>query len=308
MWVRAGASPGHRVEGRGEVPVVVGEPIDLSTLTGRIVFDDYEDVFSMRPDGTDLRALTSLPGAEFDGNLSPDGRLVAYRDSRRGINEDDEIFLVGADGSDPRNLTVHPANDWGPEWSPDGRWIAFNSDRDGGRLRGYLMDVDTGELRPIATTIWFEYPSFSPDGRKVAFESHANGDYDIHVLELETGQTTQLTTTRGSDGWASWSPDGTTIAFATERDDCLYAVADADCWRTGQPGDHHSIWLMDADGTNQRRVTPEHGQFVTWSPDSQHLLISGHALFVVRPDGSGRTEIRPEGWTLPAGGLPDWGP
>jgi Tol biopolymer transport system component len=63
---------------------------------------------------------------------------------------------------------------------------------------------------------------------------------------------------------------------------------------------------MSPDGSDQRRVTPEHGQFVAWSPDGRYLLVSGHTLYVVRPDGTGRTEIRPPELAHPPGGIPDW--
>jgi TolB protein len=301
----ATAAP-ERAERSGTTPIVVGEPIDVADLDGRIVFDDFDDVYTMRPDGSDVHTVTTLEGAEFDGAFSPDGSLVAYRDSRRGINEDDEIFVAGADGREPRNVTNDPANDWGPDWSPDGQWIAFNSDRDGGALRGYLVRPDGTDLTPLPVAIWFEYPSFSPDGTRIAFMSHAGGDYDIYVADLATGATTRLTDARGSDAWPAWSPDGSAIAFTSERDDCALAPDDHDCWRTGEPGDHHSVWLVDPDGTDERRVTPEHGQFVAWSPDGRHLLISGHHLYVVRPDGSGRVELRAEGFPLALGGIPDW--
>src|SRR5688572_28040137 len=61
-----------RVEGSGEAPVVTGEPIEVEELDGRIVFDDYEDVYTMRPDGTDVQRVTQAEGSEFDGALSPD--------------------------------------------------------------------------------------------------------------------------------------------------------------------------------------------------------------------------------------------
>ncbi len=122
-----------RVEGRGELPVSVGEPIDVADLNGRIVFDDFEDVYTMRPDGSDVHNITARAGTEFDGAWSPDGQYVVYRDSRRGVNEDDEIYIARADGTEARNLTNNPANDWGPDWSRDGEWIVFNSDREGVR-------------------------------------------------------------------------------------------------------------------------------------------------------------------------------
>ena len=136
--------------------------------------------------------------------------------------------------------------------------------------------------------------------------SHAGNNYDIFVADVATGETTQLTNASGSDGWPSWSPDGTTIAFTSQRDDCMRAPADQDCWHGDEPGEHHDIWIMDADGENQRRVTPEAGQFVTWSPDGRYLLISGRALYVVRPDGTGRLELRADGFPHSLGGIPDW--
>ena len=291
----------------GYVPVATGEPIQLGELSGRIVFDDFEDVFVMDVDGTNVVKVAGEPGSEFDGAWSPDGEWVVYRDSTRGINDDDEIFVAAADGSERRNITNDPANDWGPDWSPDGSTIVFNSDRDGGRLRGYLVDPDGSNIRALDVDGWVEYASFSPDGTKIAYEGHAAGDYEIYVADIATGAARQLTDSPGGDGWPVWSPDGSSIAFTSERDDCSFAPSDQECWRTGERDDQHrDVWVMNADGTDQRRVTSESGQFVAWSPDSRYLLISGRALYVVRPDGTGRLELRADGIDRPLGGIPDW--
>ena len=285
-----------RIVHTGYSPVVTGEPIKLADLSGRIVFDDFEDVRAMDVDGSDVVKVAAAAGSEFDGAWSPDGKWIVYRDSTRGINENDEIFVAAADGSKRRNLTNHPANDWGPDWSPDGSTIAFNSDRDGGPLRGYLVDPDGSNLRRLDIDTWVEYVSFSPDGRRIVFEGHDGGDYEVYVADIATGKTTQLTDNPGGDGWPAWSPDGSTIAFTSERDDCAFLPSGQECWRTGEPNDpHRDVWLMDADGTNLRRVTSEVGQFVAWSPDGRYLLVSGRALYVVRPDGTGRLELRADG-------------
>jgi TolB protein len=288
---------------------MLGEPIELEDLTGRILFDDFEDVFAMDVDGSNVVTVAGdTAGSEFDGAWSPGGKWVAYRDSTRGINENDEIAIARADGSERMLVAADPANDWGPDWSPDGRTIVFNSDRGGGRIGGYLVDADGTNVRPLGIDAWVEYPSFSPDGTRIAFMGHDGSDYDIFVAELASGAIEQLTDSPADDGWPAWSPDGETVAFTSERDDCRFRPPDEECWSDGDEDQHRDVWLIDPDGSNVRRATSESGQFVAWSPDSRYLLVSGRALYVVRQDGTGRLELRADGIGLPLGGIPDWHP
>ena len=71
-------------------------------------------------------------------------------------------------------------------------------------------------------------------------------------------------------------------------------------------GEHFDVWTIGVDGSDLRRVTSEYGQFVAWSPDGRYLLISGHALYVVRPDGTGRLELLTPTLQRALGGIPDW--
>jgi TolB protein len=287
------------------VPVVIGRPIDVSTLTGRIVLSTEDDVYTANANGTGAVRVTRRRGPEFDPAWSPDGRHIVYRDSRGGINHDDEIYVMDADGANPRNLTRDPGNDWGPAWSPDGRTIVFNSDRDGQPMGGFLMDPDGSHVRRIATDLWVEYPSWSPDGDRVAFMGgDLPAEYDIWSVGIDGTHAVQLTDSSGPDGWPAWSPDGARIAFTSVRDDCSYSDA-PDCRTTGDIGPHHDVWIANADGSGLRRVTSEFGQFVAWSPDGKYLLVSGYDLYVIRPDGTGRSSLDIPG--MPGSGLfPDW--
>jgi hypothetical protein len=114
-----------RIEHVGYSPIETGEPIVIASLFGRIVFDDFENVSAMDVDGSNLVTVADTAGPEFDGAWSPDGRWIVYRDSTRGINNDDEVYIAAADGSSKRDLTDDPADDWGPDWSHDGTTIAF---------------------------------------------------------------------------------------------------------------------------------------------------------------------------------------
>src|SRR5215211_1761110 len=244
-----------RVEHLDYESVVTGTPIEIGELSGRIVTDDFEDVFAFNVDGSDFVRIADNPaGPEFDPSWSPDGKWVVYRDSTRGTNENDEVFIASADGTKRRNLSRNPANDWGPDWSPDGGTIVFNSDRDQeSGLRGYLVDADGSHLRRIDADVWIEYPSWSPDAKKLAFMGALGSNYEVFVLDLETSVVKQLTDSPGHDAWPAWSPDGSTIAFSSVRDDCRVAPSDAECWRTSDIGEHFDVWTIGADGTDLKR-------------------------------------------------------
>jgi Tol biopolymer transport system component len=287
--------------------VVLGAPIDTSTLGGRIVLSTEDDLYAANANGTGLVQLTHETGPQFDPSWSPGGGRIVYRDSRRGINQNDELYVMKADGTGRRDITNDSANDWGPDWSPDGRTIVFNSTRHGSTMSGYLVNPDGSNLRRIRMDMWVEYPAWSPDGARIAFMGGPNGpsEYDIWVMDVDGSNPVQLTDSLGPDGWPAWSPDGTRIAFSSVRDDCGYSDA-VNCRTTGDIGPHHDIWVVNADGTGLERITPEFGQFVTWSPDGKYLLVSGYDLFVIRPDGTGRASLDIQGMTLGAL-FPDWG-
>jgi TolB protein len=287
--------------------------IDIASLEGRFTFSagtDFEEqeIFVAEADGSDVTQLTKNDVADFDPTWAPDGSGVAFR-SQRGGN--DEIYVVDVSSGRARNVTNEEAVDWGPDWSPDGRWIAFNSGRVSTiHLNGFITDPRGDKVRRLAGDVFFEYPAWSPDGTQIAFMhqtfDRAGGNYEIFVMNADGTGIRQLTDNPADDGWPAWSADGTQIAFSSIRDDCAFSQAE-DCESTGDVGEFHSLYVMNADGTDVRRITEVFGQFAVWSPDGRYIAFTPApgGIYVMRPDGSDLTLIPIE---TPDPLFPDWIP
>ena len=289
----------------GDLVDVHGEPIDVSSLQGRIVFSSgTEDIYTVNADGSGLKRLTTSEDQEFDPTWSPDGRAIAYR-HQTGDDATTDIFLMNADGSHRRNLTGRDGlGDWGPDWSPDGERIAWNTASSGVPFDLGLIQPDGTGRRVIKPGVYVEYPAWSPDGRRIAFMSPGEGSpYDIFVMNADGTHVRRLTESPAVEGWPAWSPDGRQIVFSSERDDCRYTEAE-DCLTTGDIGPWHTLYVMNADGTDQHRLTRTFGQFAVWSSDGRYILFAPW-LNAIRPDGTGLTRIPVEG-TPAEPEMPDW--
>jgi Tol biopolymer transport system component len=96
-------------------------------MFSRRVNDDYE-IYSIKPDGTGLKRLTSSPGNDAHQGWSPDGEHIVFATSRMGFKDEaiytnapqpyGEIFVMRADGSDLEQLTDNQWEEGAPAWQP----------------------------------------------------------------------------------------------------------------------------------------------------------------------------------------------
>jgi Tol biopolymer transport system component len=180
------------------------------------------DIAGSIPDPTAplTQAVLEREGDERYPSYSPDGSKIVFRSGDLiDANGDEELYVMNADGTDVTQLTSNADFDTAPAWSPDGTQIAFE------RAPADTLDPGPGKPEPE--------------------------EKDIYVMNADGSDVRRLTDSPGKDEGPTWSPDGTKIAFSSDRD--------------GQ----QEIYVMDADGGNPRRLTVDPGR--DESPDWQTL-------------------------------------
>jgi TolB protein len=165
------------------------------------------------------------------------------------------------------------------------------------------MFADGSQVRKI-TSIESETlhtPDWSPDGMFIAFSTStvAGNDIigDIAVINLETLETKNLINDSAWDIAPVWPPDGTQIAFSSDRD--------------GLP--HFDLYVMNSDGSNIVRLTREldySAVHPAWSPDGTKIAYTcdGASICLINADGSSRTKIIDHSLDFKDGNNPDWSP
>ena len=182
------------------------------------------ELYSCRLDGSDVRRLTHNQLYEAEVSVSPDGEWILFG---RLVEGRMELWRMRPDGSGEFQITDTPEwQEGGAFYLPDSEHILFRAwrreDQGSSPLPMTLFTIkhDGTELTQLTHdegTNWAPYPS--PDGKHLVFvkvpEPH---NYEVFLMNMETGKQTQLTYDPAFDGFPAFAPDGRTIAFASNRD------------------------------------------------------------------------------------------
>jgi Tol biopolymer transport system component len=270
----------------------------VGRLSGRLVFERREEVWSADLDGGNARKIPGIPErdhrvSERLPTLSPDESLIAL------VHAVDrpwgDVWIVPSEGGPARPITTDAKAMGRPAWSADGRTIVFAS-RAAGTLTLWQVDVERA-LRdgPLTPTRLLEgdgedtAPTVSSDGGTLLF-TVARSSYSIAMLDPESHAERTLRESPLQLLSPVVSRDGRRIAF----------------FGWGRDGGMH-VYTMDTAGGHVLQVTPSEGTghestFPIWSADDRELFFYRDrpepSWRRVSADGGESVAVR-EGWSVP---------
>ncbi len=274
-----------------EYPFPPGLPNDFLFVLGPALSPDGEWsagpgemglVLSRRGSGS-MNTVADLPGgAELFPSFAPDGRSLAFVWWRTGAVDTDLYVLpltpdFQADG-EPKRLTSGMRLINRPVWTPDGREMVFSAATETGQ--GLWRIAASGAAAPrrlVLADVDAWSPTISGDGKRLVYERKTMSLSLWRAgLGGESGAAERITVSTRSETMPSFSPDGTKVAFSSNRSGSV------------------EIWMADADGSGTVQLTSR-GQFSLfpeWSPDSRWIVFqstgeTGTNLYVVGAEGGG---------------------
>jgi Tol biopolymer transport system component len=291
---------------------------------------EHDALYVIYADGRGLRRITP-PGIDVsDYAWSPHARRIAY------IDGGGSLWLVRLDGEGRRRLlagSTLASSDL--SWSPNGRAIAISSRGAFGSCAGkqiYVVPIDGAARRKVpGASPACDVFAWSPRGNLIAYsDTDGRGFWVVHP----DGSGRRRVSSQGGAGWVRWSADGNQLAFAVavrkpnrkiSRNGGI-AVVDVDgrdfhivtrhannedpaVW---SPTGHRllygrakdgGIYVIGANGRNDRRVTTESSDALAWSPDGSSIIYANRTaplsscrceqqlLYEVGVDGRGKVQL-----------------
>ncbi len=201
------------------------------------LYPGYE-IFTARPDGTDLKALTDNVVYDAEATVCPQDGSIVFTSTRDG---DLELYRMDSDGNNVKRLTATPGYDGGAFFSADCKKIVWRASRpqEGeelddyrrllgqdlvrpGKLELFVADADGSNARQVTSLGAASFaPYFFPSGERILFSTN-HGDeggreFDIWAVDVDGTDLERITFAEGFDGFPMFSPDGRWLAFSSNR-------------------------------------------------------------------------------------------
>lgn len=196
------------------------------------------EIYTSKPDGSDLRQLTRNGAYNAEATVSPDGQSIIFTSTRDG---DIDLYIMKTDGSQVRRITRRVGYDGGAFFSPDGKQIVWRAAYPGtnadsadyarllaarlvrpARVELWIADADGANARQITRLGGANFaPYFHPNGRQIIFSSNfenpRSGKFDLFLINSDGTGLEKVTTHPDFDSFPMWSPDGRKLVWASNR-------------------------------------------------------------------------------------------
>ena len=206
--------------------------------------------------------MLSLPGGEpspFTSGtkdsrpqFSPDGKTVAFLREAWAV---DQLWTIPTFGGEARQLTSGSGKVTEFAWAPDSSRLAVVCDVDPDRPPA---DDDSERDSTVKVVRRIRYRADTIGWRGDAFRH-------LFIVDAETGQTRQLIYGEGEDSSPTWSPDGTRIAFISDRRSDRDLVSGTEAYVVPATGGEPQQWSQGLSDVGA----------VAWSPDGARLAVIG---------------------------------
>ncbi len=196
------------------------------------------EIFTSKPDGSDLRQLTNNGAYNAEATLSWDGKKMIFTSTMDG---DIDLYVMNTDGTGLRRLTTRVGYDGGAWFSPDGRQIVWRAayPETASDTADYLGLLHQRLVRPAKVEVWVAdadgsnphqvtrlgganfAPVFTPDGKQIIFasnyESPKSGAFDLFLINPDGTGLEKITTHPDFDAFPMFSYDGRKLVWASNR-------------------------------------------------------------------------------------------
>jgi Tol biopolymer transport system component len=265
---------------------------------GRIAFLMGPDVYSMRPDGSEVKQLTTLGSQNIIATYqswSFDGKQIVF--VQIPPNAPAQLWLMNYDGTNQHQVfSDGNFQDWAPSFAPDGKRLIFTRCQPTWpapltSCAIYRVNIDGTGLQAIThfSPVVNEWEAnYSPDGKTISFEAFELEGILAAVYFMNPDGTSRHRITNPAPCAidSNWSPTGTKIAV----------------WTRECNPQTNQIWMMNPDGNDIRRLTntqlPIANFNPTWSPDGSRIAFERDnfskgtsAIFVINADGNEPRQI-----------------
>jgi len=201
------------------------------------VYPTYE-IYTARPDGTDLKRMTSNNAYDAEMTVAPDGRHAVFTSDRDG---DLDIYTMDLKTGKTRRLTRTLGYDGGSFYSYDGRQIVYRAFHPKTKeaiedyrdllsrhlirptsLEIFVMDANGEHSRQITHLKAASFcPFFFPDGKRIIFSSNMEDPkgrkFELYSIRTDGTRLERITYSQDFNGFPMFSPDGKKLVWASNR-------------------------------------------------------------------------------------------